>query len=39
MNEFRLAMQNGYKLVETHEVYEYQVKQYDPQSGDGGIFV
>jgi hypothetical protein len=25
--------------MEVHEVYEYQVTKYDPQSGDGGLFV
>ena len=32
-------MKKGYKLVEVHEVYEYQVKQYDPQTGSGVLFV
>jgi hypothetical protein len=32
-------VQNGYKLVEVHEVHEYQVTQYDPETGDGGLFV
>ena len=31
-------MQKGYKLVEVHEIYEYQVTQYNPQTGDGGLF-
>jgi hypothetical protein len=39
LNEIRLALQNCYKLVEVHEVYEYQVKKYNPESGDGGVFV
>ena len=34
-----LAVKKGYKLVEVHEVYEYQVTQYDPQTGTGGLFV
>jgi hypothetical protein len=32
-------VQHGYKLVEVHEVYEYQVTKYDPKRGDGGLFV
>ena len=27
------------KLVEVHEVYEDQLTQYDPQTGNGGLFV
>ena len=34
-----LAVQKGYVLVEVHEVYEYRVTQYDPQTGTGGLFV
>jgi hypothetical protein len=30
LNEIRLAVQHGYKLVEVHEVYEFQVTRYDP---------
>jgi hypothetical protein len=30
LDEIRLAVQHGYKLVEVHEVYEYQVTRYDP---------
>ena len=32
-------MKKGNKLVEVHELYEYQVTQYDPQTGTGGLFV
>jgi hypothetical protein len=35
--EIRLAVQHGYKLVEVHEVYEYQVTRYDPQTGNGAF--
>ena len=35
----KLAVKKGYKHVEVHEVYEYQVTQYDPQTGNGGLFV
>ena len=30
-------MTKGYKLLEVNEVYEYQVTQYDPQTGNGGL--
>jgi hypothetical protein len=29
-DEIRLAVQHGYKLVEVHEVHEYQVTTYNP---------
>ena len=39
LDEIRRAVKKGYKLVEVHEVYEYQVTQYNPQTGNGGLFV
>jgi hypothetical protein len=39
MDHIRLAVQHGYELVEVHEVYEYQVTRYDPQTGDEGLLV
>ena len=39
MDEVRLAVQKGYRILEIHEVYEYQVTQYNPETGDGGLFV
>jgi len=39
MDEVRLAVQNGYSILEIHEVYEYQVTQYNPKIGEGGLFV
>ena len=39
LDEIRLAVKKGYKLVEVHEVYENQVTQYNPQTGNGGFFV
>jgi hypothetical protein len=38
LEEIRLAVQHEYKLVEVHELYEYLVTRYDPQTGDGGLF-
>ena len=32
-------MDKGYKVLEIFEVYEYDVTQYEPQTGHGGIFV
>jgi len=29
----------GYRLFEIYEVYEYQVTQYNPVTGQGGLFV
>jgi len=39
MDEVRLAVEKGYQILETYEVYEYQVLQYDPETGAGGHFV
>ena len=38
MDEVRLAVQKGYRILEIHEVYEYQVTRYNPETGDGGLF-
>jgi len=35
----KLVVQKGYRIIDTYEVYEYQVTQYDPKTGDGGLFV
>jgi len=37
-DEVRLAVQNGYEVTKMIEVYEYDVTQYDPQTGHGGLF-
>jgi len=34
-----MALQKGYEINEIIEVYEYAVTQYDPQTGEGGLFV
>jgi len=36
IDEIRLVVDKGYKIL---EVYEYEVTRYDPETGDGGIFV
>ena len=39
LDELRLALTKGYKVLEIHEVYDYVITQYDTTSGDGGLFV
>jgi len=39
MDEERLAVEKGYRILEIYEVYEYQVTQYGPETGEGGHFV
>ena len=39
MDEVRLAVEKGYRILEIYEVYEYQVTQYSPETGEGGHFV
>jgi hypothetical protein len=34
-----LAVEKGYRILEIHEVYEFQVTQYNPETGEGGLFV
>ena len=39
MDEVRLAVEKGYRILEIYEVYEYQVTQYSSDNSDGGLFV
>jgi len=39
MDELRLAVEKGYRILEIYEVYEYQVAPYDPKTGEGVLFV
>ena len=39
IDEVRLALAKGYKILEVLEVYEYEVTCYDPETGNGGHFV
>jgi len=39
MDEVRLAVEKGYRIPEFYEVYEYQVTQYNPETGKGGLLV
>ena len=36
IDEVRLAVDRGYKILEIQEVYQYEVTQYDPNTGEGG---
>jgi hypothetical protein len=36
MDEVRLAVEKGYRILEIYEKYEYHVTQYNPQTGEGG---
>jgi len=38
IDEVRLAVDKGYKILEILEFYEYQVTRYDPETGNGGLF-
>ena len=38
IDEVRLAVQKGYRILEIHEVYEYKVTSYDPETREGGLF-
>jgi hypothetical protein len=39
VDEVRLAVERGYRVLKIHELYEYEVTQYDPKTGEGGHFV
>jgi len=39
LDEVRMAVSKGYRILEIHEVYEYEVTQYDAATGEGGLFV
>ena len=39
IDKVRLAFQKGYKILEIHEIYEYRVTEYNPETGDVGLFV
>jgi hypothetical protein len=36
--EVRLAIQKGYQVLDILEVYEYEVRKYDPHTREGGLF-
>jgi hypothetical protein len=39
VDEVRVAVEHGYSILKIHEFYEYEIKQYDPKTGEGGHFV
>jgi len=39
MDKVRLAVEKGYRIFEIYELHEYQATQYNPETGEGGIFV
>jgi hypothetical protein len=39
IDEVRLAVDKGYRIIEIQEVYQYEVTQYNPDTSDGGLFV
>ena len=39
INEVRLAVQKGYRILEIYELYEYNVPRYDPETPESGLFV
>jgi hypothetical protein len=38
VDEVRVAVEHGYRVLKIDEFYEYEVTQYDPKTG-GGYFV
>ena len=36
--EIKLAIAIGYKILEIHEVYKFQVTQYNQEKGEWGLF-
>jgi len=39
MDEVRLAVEKGFRILEINHVYEFKVTQYNPETGEGGLFV
>jgi hypothetical protein len=39
LEEDRLAVVKGYRILEIFEVYEYQITQYSRETNQGGLFV
>ena len=37
-DEVRLPVEKGYKILESQELYEYQVTRYNQEAGQGGLF-
>ena len=39
IDEVWVAVRKGYRILEIHELYEYNVTRYDPESREVGLFV
>jgi hypothetical protein len=39
INEVRLAVAKVYKIIEIQEGYQHELTKYNPETGDGGVFV
>jgi hypothetical protein len=39
IDEVRLYVAKGYKILEIQEEYQYEVTQYNPETNDGGLSV
>jgi hypothetical protein len=39
IDEVKMTVEKGYRVIEVIEIYEYNVTQYDPTSGERGLFV
>jgi hypothetical protein len=38
LDEIRLAVEKGYRILEIYEIYEFEVTQYDRETGESGLF-
>jgi hypothetical protein len=38
LDEIRLAVEKGYRILEIFEIYEFDVWQYNRETGEGGLF-
>jgi len=39
VDEVRLAVEKGYSTLDIYEISENEMKQYNPERGEGGLFV
>lgn len=39
IDEVRFVVDKVYIILEIHEIYQYQFTQYNPTTGEGGLFV
>jgi hypothetical protein len=38
VDEVRAAVERGHRVLDIHEIFEYNVTRYDPETGEGGHF-